>query len=69
MSTKRARWDGDEPVRVTWPPGAVFPEQEWVVEPGHWLPDDAPAALRDELTSNPESRWSEVNQAAPKENS
>ena len=61
---KRARWDGTSPVRVTYPPGAVHPEKEWIVEPNHLLPDDAPATVRDELTSRPD--WTEVDQAAPK---
>lgn len=62
--TKRARYTGNAPgVRITWPPGAVYPEQEWYVEPGHWLPDDAPAKLRDELVKGPD--WSEVEQTTP----
>jgi len=61
---KRARYDGGSPVRVTHPPGAVYPDKEWVVEPGHLLPDDAPASLRDELTSRDD--WTEVEQATAK---
>jgi len=56
--SKRARWDGPSAVIVAWPPGAVNPEQTWEVEPGHQLPEDAPAALRDELVSR--DQWSEV---------
>lgn len=62
--SKRARFNGSAPVRVTWPPGEVYPEKEWVVEPGHWLPDDAPAALRDELLTRPD--WGEVQQSSDK---
>jgi hypothetical protein len=65
MSTKRARYDGPfDEVRVTWPPGAVHPEKEWLVQRNHWLPDDAPAKLRDELLANGDG-WSEVEQSAP----
>jgi hypothetical protein len=46
---KRARYTGAGPVVVTWPPGHVYPEYSATVEPNHWLPEDAPAALRDEL--------------------
>jgi hypothetical protein len=57
--SKRARYVGaHEEVRVEWPPGSVNPEKTWVVKHNHWLPDDAPAALRDELTGGPD--WSEV---------
>jgi hypothetical protein len=63
--SKRARYVGaHEEVRVEWPPGAVNPEKTWVVKHNHWLPDDAPAALRDELTAGPD--WSEVEPAKPK---
>jgi hypothetical protein len=58
--TKRARFDGAEAVKVTWPPGEVYPEQTYIVEPGHWLPDDAPAALRDEVLQRDD--WTEVQQ-------
>jgi hypothetical protein len=60
--TKRARYTGSEAVKVAWPPGHVYPEQEWTVEPNHWLPEDAPAALRDELLGR--DNWTEVEQQA-----
>lgn len=64
MSTKRARYTGPFPeVRVTWPPGVVPPDQEWLVQHNHFLPADAPAALRDELLSSSNADWSEVEQA------
>jgi hypothetical protein len=51
--SKRARYTGNPPGRViAWPPGAVDPEKTWFVEPGKWLPEDMPAALRDELLAN-----------------
>jgi hypothetical protein len=49
---KRARYTGAGPVVVTWPPGEVYPEKTWSIEPNHWLPEDAPAALRDHLVAN-----------------
>lgn len=61
MSTKRARNAGNEPLKVTWPPGAVYPEYEEVVEAGHWLSDDAPAKLRDALLKRDD--FTEVNQS------
>lgn len=61
--SKRARWDGAEDVRVFWPAGQIPPEKEWTVKPGAYLPDDAPAALRDELTSR--DNWTEVAYTAP----
>ncbi len=59
--SKRARFTGSEAIRVTWPPGQVTPDQEWIVEPNHLLPDDAPAAMRDELLKR--DNWSEVKQS------
>jgi hypothetical protein len=60
--SKRARYTGNPPGRtITWPPGAVYPEQEWFIEPNHLLPDDAPAKLRDELIAN-DPDFSEVEQ-------
>jgi hypothetical protein len=62
--SKRARYDGPfAEVRVTWPPGAAYPENEWLVKQGHQLPAEAPAALRDELVKGDD--WSEVDQATP----
>ena len=29
--SKRARWNGSEPVRVTYPPGEVYPEKDFSV--------------------------------------
>ena len=62
--SKRARFDGPyESVTILWPPGAVNPENTWTVERGHYLPDDAPAKLRDELTAG--SDWTEVDYSPP----
>jgi hypothetical protein len=62
--SKRARYDGpQESAPVHWPPGAVNPEKVWIVERGHYLPDDAPAALRKELTDGP--YWTEVDYTPP----
>jgi hypothetical protein len=62
--SKRARYVGaNQEVRVEWPPGAVNSEKAWVVQHNHWLPDDAPAALRDELLQSTD--WSEVEQSTP----
>ena len=61
--SKRARYDGPWPkARVTWPPGETAPEQEWLVEPGHLLPADAPAKLRDELVRGDD--WTEVEHSS-----
>jgi hypothetical protein len=61
--SKRARWNGDEPVHVTWPPGEVYPTGSATVVPGGLLPEDAPASTRDELIANVPG-WSEVKQDA-----
>jgi hypothetical protein len=61
--SKRAKYLGSSAVRVTWPPGAVNPDQQWIIQPLGELPDDAPAALRDELLAHPEGLWSEYNRA------
>jgi hypothetical protein len=59
--SKRARYTGNPPGReIAWPPGAVNPEKTWFVEPGKWLPEDVPAALRDELLQTPD--FAEVEQ-------
>lgn len=63
--SKRARYTGPFPeVVATWPPGAIAPEQQWVVQQNHLLPDDAPAALRDELGHADNPDWSLVEQTA-----
>jgi hypothetical protein len=64
MSTKRARYDGPATTTVFWPPGETRPsqQQKWTVEPGHWLPDDAPAKLRDELLQSDD--WTEIEQSS-----
>lgn len=63
MSKSRARYTGPfSEVVVQWPPGETRPSesQSWTVQQNHWLPDDAPAKLRDELLQGPD--WSEVEQ-------
>lgn len=61
--SKRARYVGPfDEVNIGWPPGAVYPEKKWTVKQGHWLPEDAPAKLRDELLRSED--WSEVEQQA-----
>ena len=61
MATKRARYLGPfEEVVIQWPPGETVPEKKWTVKQNDWLPDDAPAKLRDELLDGPD--WSEVEQ-------
>ena len=62
--SKRARYVGPfDEVKIGWPPGEIHPQQTWLVKNNHWLPDDAPAALRDELLAGED--WSEVEQPAP----
>lgn len=62
MSSRRAKYVGPFPeVTIWWPPGATVPEKTWTVEQNHWLPDDAPAALRDELLQSDD--WAQVEQA------
>ena len=63
MSKSRARYAGPfNEVVVQWPPGETRPSetQSWTVKQNHWLPDDAPAKLRDELLASAD--WSEVEQ-------
>jgi hypothetical protein len=60
--SKRVRYDGAGEVIVAWPPGAVYPEKTWTVAPNHWLPDDAPAALRDELADRDD--WTVIDAPA-----
>ncbi len=60
--SKRARFDGDGAVRVTWPPGEVNPEHEEIVAKGHLLSTDAPAAMRDALLKR--DNWAEVQDAS-----
>ena len=59
--SKRARYNGDVDVQVAWPAGEVYSAGEAIVVPGGLLPDDAPAATRDELIAN-NPNWSAVNQ-------
>lgn len=62
--SKRARYVGPFPeVELRWPPGETVGEQTWTVRQNHWLPDDAPAKLRDELLRSDD--WSEVEQQQP----
>jgi hypothetical protein len=62
--SKRARYTGNPPGRdIYWPPGAVQPEKHWFVEPNHWLPEDVPAKLRDELLATDD--FSEVEESTP----
>lgn len=49
-------------VTVWWPPGEVHPEKTWTVSSGQPLPDDVPAALRDELAGSDD--WRAVGQPA-----
>ena len=63
MSKSRARYTGPfNEVVVQWPPGETRPSetQSWTVKQNDWLPDDAPAKLRDELLAGAD--WSEVEQ-------
>ena len=65
MSKARARYVGPYPeVVVQWPPGEtrMSETQSWTVKQNHWLPDDAPAKLRDELLASED--WSEVEHEA-----
>jgi hypothetical protein len=62
--SKRARYTGNPPGRViAWPPGEVHPEKTWFVQPNHWLPEDVPAKLRDELLATPD--FTEVEESTP----
>lgn len=61
--SKRARNIGSEAVRVAWPAGAVIPEGTAIVEPNHLLPDDVPAAVRDELAKH-SAYFAEVQESA-----
>lgn len=61
--SKRARYVGPyESVTIHWPPGEIVADKTWTVEQNHWLPDDAPAKLRDELLQSDD--WSEIEQPA-----
>lgn len=67
--SKRARYDGPyEKVVVHWPPGETAvgstDYQTWEVEQNSLLPAEAPAKLRDELTSRDD--WSEVDHSTGK---
>lgn len=59
--SRRARYTGNPPGReIAWPPGEVYPEKVWFVEPNHLVPDDVPAKLRDELLKSDD--FSEVEE-------
>lgn len=61
--TKRARYDGPHTEVAVFDPQAedgVFAGPVAIVQKGHWLPDDVPARIRDELLAGED--WSEVNQ-------
>ena len=67
---KQARYTGPfEEVRVGWPPGETLPseQQTWVVKRGSRLPDDAPAALRDELLESEDWQESQTQQQSKSE--
>lgn len=55
---KRARFDGPEPSLTVYPPGDPYAQPLAVVEKGHLLPEDVPAAIRDELLAR--DNWTEV---------
>lgn len=61
--SKRARWDGAEPVHVFDPQGSVYDAPIATVEPGHYLPEDVPARIRDELVAR--DTWTEVDYTPP----
>jgi hypothetical protein len=64
--SKRARYVGPhEEVNVSWPPGAVVPEKSWTVQVNSFLPDDAPAALRDEIGKGEDWRLEDHPEMAP----
>jgi hypothetical protein len=60
---KRARWDGAEPVLVFDPQGTVYDSPIAQVEPGHHLPEQVPARIRDELTAR--DNWTEIDYTPP----
>lgn len=57
--TKRARFDGPEPSVQVYPAGDVYAQPLATVERGHLLPEDVPAAVRDELLAR--DNWTEVD--------
>lgn len=59
--SKRARWNGSEPIRVFDPEASVYDPPIDEVVPGGLLSADAPARIRDELLQRDD--WSEVNQS------
>jgi hypothetical protein len=61
MSTKRARWNGSEDIRVFDPEASIYDGPIDTVVPGGLLSADAPARIRDELLKRPD--WTEFNQA------
>lgn len=60
---KRARYDGPDLEVAVYPPGDIYAEPIAIVQKGHMLPADAPAAIRDELLAR--DNWTEVEQPAP----
>jgi hypothetical protein len=61
MSTKRARYDGPHQEVVVQDSAAGIYSEGWVVKRGGWLPDNAPAHVRDDLLASDE--WTEVKQS------
>lgn len=58
--SKRARYDGPNPVLVDLNEGDVTKAPNFVqVEPGHLLPADVPAKIRDDLLKGDD--WTEVS--------
>lgn len=60
---RRARWDGPTTVRVMDPENAGSPPLA-TVEPGHYLPDDVPAKVRDQLIHDSDL-WTEIDYHPP----
>lgn len=63
--TKRARYDGPYDEVVVQDSAAGIYSEGWIVKRGSWLPDDAPARVRDELLQDSDA-WTEVKQADTK---
>lgn len=61
--SKRARWDGADTVLVFDPQGSVYDAPIAAVEPGHHLPDEVPARIRDELLGR--DQWTEIDYTPP----
>lgn len=64
MSTKRAKYLGPHDEVWVQDSAAGIHSEGWVVKRGGWLPDDAPASVRDDLLASEE--WTEVKQADTK---